>query len=246
MPRYIAPNTDASRLAFMAKAVQTATNDAAVVGSKTSLPDVLLADLTAHYNAFKAADSAVKTALGDRKVETAESAAAMAKLNMYTSHLWTAVAHRALREGHPPRIFGYYGLNSDGTQPTLTTRREQLLMAERVIDGDAKAVKAGYAPIVAPSVAELQVVYDEAMAQVGDLPQADRAYDQAQAAVAALRPEADRLIKAVRAAILYGTYEMDVSSQRRVLRNYGARYYYEPNETVDEGDDTAVFDLDGG
>ena len=242
MPKYVAPNSDPTRSTFMAKAVQTATDDAAV-GGTTLLPAPLLADLTTHYDAFKAASRAAKTALGNRKAETAESAAAMATLRMYISHLWTAVVHRALRESHPARIFDYYGLNSDGTQPTLNTRREQLLMAETVIVGDAEAVAAGYAPIIAPSAAELQVVYDAAMAQVGDVPQADRAYDEAQAAVAALRPESDRLIKAVRAAILYGTYEMDTASQRRVLRNYGARYYYAPSEKVDDGDETAVFEL---
>ena len=247
MPKYVTPRTDISRLTFMAKAVQTATDEAAAVaatgGGTTMLNPALLADLTAHYNAFKAASSAVKTALGNRKAETAESVAAMNKLKMYSSHLRTAVRHRALREEQPARIFDFYGLNSDGTQPTFNSRRERLLAAEALIAGDAEAVAAGYAPIVAPSAAELQVVYDAAMAQAGDLPAADKAYDEAQAAVAALRPQADKLIKAVRAAILYATYEMDAPSQRRVLRNYGSEYYYAPAEKVDDGDETAVFEV---
>ena len=246
MPKHVSPNSDPTRLIFMEKAVQTATNDAAIVGGTTLLPAALLADLTAHYNAFDAADRAVKTALGDRMAETAESAAAMAELNMYASHMQTAVYHRSLREKQPVRVLTYYGLPSSGTHPVFTTRREQLRAAKALIAGDAEAVTAGYAPIVAPSAAELQVVYDAAIAQVGDVPQADRAYDQAQADIAAMRPEADRLIKAVRAAILYGTYEMDAASQRRVLRNYGAQYYYAPTETVDDGDETAVFDEGAG
>lgn len=244
MPKYVAPNSDPTRLTFMAKAVQTATDDAAVAGSTPLLPAPLLADLTAHYAAFKAASNAVQTALGNRKAETAENTAAMARLKMYISHMQTAVFHRALREGHPARVLDYYRLNSDGTKPTLTTQREQLLMAEALIAGDAEAVAAGYAPTNSPTAAELQAVYDDAMAQAGDVPQADKAYDNAQTAIAVLRPEADRLVKAVRAAILYGTYEMDAASQRRVLRNYGARYYYAPSETVDSGDETAVFELD--
>ena len=244
MPRYVAPNSDPTRSTFMAKAVQTATNDAAAVGSTPLLPAALLADLTAHYANFKAAGNAVQTALGNRKAETAENRAAMAKLKMYISHMQTAVFHRSLREGHPARILDYYRLNSDGTKPIFTTQREQLLLAEALIAGDAEAVAAGYAPTNSPTAAELQTVYDEAMAQAGDVPQADKAYDDAQAAIAVLRPEADRLIKAVRAAIMYGTYEMDAGSQRRVLRNHGARYYYAPSESVDSGDETAVFELE--
>ncbi len=244
--QYIAPNSDTTRLTFMEKAVQTATDDAAIAGGTTVLPAQLLTDLTAHYNAFDAADRLVKTTLGDRKAETAESAAAMAKVKMYTSHMRTAVYHRTLREEQPDRVLTYYGLNRGGVHPIHTARREQLRAAKALIAGDAEAVTAGYPPSVNPSAAELQVVYDAAIEQVGDVPQADRRYDEAQAAIAAMRPEADRLIRSARAAILYATHEMDAASQRRMLRNYGARYYYAPGEKVDDGDETAVFELDAG
>jgi hypothetical protein len=231
-------------MAFMAKATQTAAENIAA-GGETILPAPLVTDLTALYANFTAADHAVQLALGNRKAETAESEAALARLTMYLSHVWTAVHHRALREGHPPRIYDYYRMNGNGTHPIMNNRQERLLMAAAVIAGEAEAVAAGYAPIVAPTILELQAVYDDAMAQVGDLPLADKAYDEAQAAIAALRPDADRLIKAARAAITYATYEMDQPSQRRVQRNYGSRYYYDSGEPVDEGDETPVFEMTG-
>lgn len=77
--------------------------------------------------------------------------------------------------------------------------------------------------------------------QSNDLPIADAAYDEAQAAVDALRSQADALIKATRAAILYSTYDLDPPSQRRVLRNFGSVYRYLAGEVVDVGDETAVF-----
>ena len=91
-----------------------------------------------------------------------------------------------------------------------------------------------------PSAAEVAAVLATAVAESNDVPIADAAYDEAQTAVDALRPQADALIKAVRAAILYSTYEMDAPSQRRVLRNYGAVYRYLAGEVVDVGDETAV------
>ena len=221
--------------------IQTAVS--ARANNNPYLDDPLFNDLSAHYAAYDAAHKAARAALGQRVNETAESAAAMDKLEMYISHMWTAVYHRALREGQSARVLGYYKLNSDGTHPVLTSRRQRLLMGKALIAGDAEAVAAGYAPIGFPSAAELQVVYDAAAAQVKDVPQADAAYDEAQTAVAALRPEADRLIKEVRDAIVYSTRNMDTASQRRVLRNHGARYYYLPDETVDDGDETAVFEL---
>ena len=112
--------------------------------------------------------------------------------------------------------------------------------ATLVVEGDAKAVADGYPPVTSPSAAEVQAVLATAIAESNDVPLADAAYDEAQAAVDALRGKADSLIKAVRAAIIYSTYEMDPPSQRRVLRHYGSVYRYLSGETVDEGDTTAV------
>lgn len=238
MPTYQVPRSDVDRLAFMNRAMKTA--NAIPVDGTQRLPAQLLTDLTAHYAAYRAAYDAVEAALSQRKTETAESAAAMARLEMFISHLWTAVYNRAQRENQPVGVLGYYKLNNDGSRPTPTRREEWLEMALSVINGDAMAVADGYPAAVNPSAAEVQAVYDTAVAETDDVPAADAAYGEAQAAVAALRPQADKLIKATRAAILYSTYDMEPAAQRRILRNYGSVYRYLPDEPVDEGDDTAV------
>lgn len=238
MPRYKAPNTDAARLSFLDKAVETATTTQLAGTSQIDAP--LLAELTAHLALFRAANRTVQNALSDRTGETAEVTAAMSKLTMHISHMWTAVYHRYLREEQSVRILGYYRLGSDGNRPSITKRRDALLMADELIGGDAKAITEGFAPIAQPTVAELTAVRDRARTEVKDAPLADAAYDRAQAAVAALRPEADRLIKEARDMILYAARNMDAASQRRVLRNHGAQYYYLPSEKIDEGDETAV------
>ncbi|MCP4427309.1 MAG: hypothetical protein GY803_22705, partial [Chloroflexi bacterium] len=180
-------------------------------------------------------------ALAQRVGETAEAKAAVDKLYMFISHMWTAVHHRYLREGQSPAILGYYRLGNDGSRPQIIKRQDILLMADALISGDAQAVLAGYAPISQPTALELQAVRDAARAETGDSPSADAVYDEAQTAVAALRPEANRLIKESRDYILFSTRTMDAPSQRRVLRNYGARYYYDLGEKVDEGDENPEF-----
>lgn len=239
MPQYSVPKSDVTRLAFMSRAIKTA--EAVPEDGIQRIPAPLLADLKTHYAAYRTAYEAVDAALSRRKTETEESAVAMARLQMYLSHLWTAVYNRAQRENQPVGLLGYYKLNSDGARPAPTRREEWLELAASVVSGDAAAVAAGYPAAVNPSAAELQAVRATAVAESNDLPPADAAYDEAQTAVAVLRPQADSLIKAVRAAILYSTYEMDEPSQRRVLRNYGSVYRYLPGEPVDDGDETAVF-----
>ncbi|MDA0242786.1 MAG: hypothetical protein OT477_05180 [Chloroflexi bacterium] len=238
MPQYVAPNTDVSRLAFMSRALKTA--EAMPPNATQHIPAPLLAELTAHYQAYRAAYEAAQAALSRRKTETAESAAAMARLQMYLSHLWQAVANRVQRENLPVGALGYYKLTNDGHRPTFSRREEWLEVATSVVAGDAQAVLAGYPAAVNPSAAELQAVLATAVAESNHLPIVDAAYDEAQAAVDALRPKADALIKSVRAAVIYATHEMDPASQRRVLRHYGSVYRYVSGEVLDEGDESAV------
>jgi len=113
-------------------------------------------------------------------------------------------------------------------------------MGNDLIAGDAQAVAAGFAPIAEPSALELQAALDDAQAEAGEAVAADRAYDQAQAALAALRPRANELIKETRDVILFATRRLDAPSQRRILRSFGAQYTYLVGEKVDVGDETAV------
>jgi len=239
MPKYRVPDSDSTRLDFMDKTISTA-NKAAADGKTERIPADLLAAVTAHYALYSNAHEAMQIALGQRVGETAEAAAIIDKLRMYISHMWTAVYHRYLREGQSPSVLAYYRLGSDGTRPPITKQQEVLRMADALISGDAKAVDDGFAPIAQPTAAELQAVRDTARSETSDAPSADSVYDEAQATVASLRPEADRLIKEVRDYVTFSARNMDAPSQRRILRNYGAQYYYTPTEKIDEGDETAV------
>ena len=238
MPKYDVPDSDLSRLSFMNQAITVAA--AVPIGGVKYINDALLADLTAHHTAYRAAYDDATKALGKRKTETAESAAAMAHMQMCISHLWTAVYNRAQREKQDVGLLAYYKLTSDGGRPAIRKRQDWLTTAQSVIKGDEEAVVDGYPPAVNPSAVDVQAAYTTAMSEFTDVPLADGVYDRAQAAVAELRPRADALIKAVRAGILYATYEMDAASQRRGLRNYGASFSYLPGETVDDGDETAI------
>ncbi len=238
MPQYVAPNSDISRLTYMNRAIRTAAS--AQTAGEQILDAALLADLTAHYTAYRVAYDEVEASLSRRKNETAESEAAVTRLEMYVNHIWTAVKNRARRENHPVGVLGYYKLNADSSRPTPSGRDQWAEMAVSIINGDATAVADGFPPIACPSAAELQLVLDNAQSERDDIPMADKKYDNAQAAVAALRPRADELIRDVRDVVQFAVRKMDAPSQRRTLRNYGARYYYLPSEQVDDGDETAV------
>jgi hypothetical protein len=231
MPTYQAPNSDASRLAFMNKATQTAALDK--TNGSAYLDAALLQELTDQYTAYNTAYEATQAALGGRVSETAESNEALEKLKMYVSHLWTSISNRAQRLGLSAGVLNYYGLTSGGTRPTPGGQAAWLQLAEQIVKGDAQAVAAGFAPAAEPSAAELQAVLTSAIAEANDVVAADRAYDKAQAELDTYRPKADALIQEVRDVILFGTRRMDAPSQRRILRTYGAQFRYLPDEPLD-------------
>ncbi len=238
MPQYKAPQNDADRRNFIEKTLQTAVLDQAA--STPYLDTVLVDELTTFFATFDAAYQAATAALGTRVGESAESQAAMAVLIMHIRHMWTAVYNRAQRQNLSAELLKYYKLGSDGSRPRPSSQLEWIGMGSDLIAGDAQAVAAGFAPIAEPSALELQAALDNAKAEAGDVVAADRAYDQAQEALAALRPRANALIKETRDVILFATRRQDASSQRRILRSYGAEYTYLVGEVVDVGDETAV------
>lgn len=100
--------------------------------------------------------------------------------------------------------------------------------------------------MVNPSAAQLQAVLAATMSEAEDVAMADRAYDEAQEAVVALRPQADKLIEDVMAELRFNLRKKDPPSQRRIMRTYGARFRYLEGEPVDLDDEPAEEEEGGG
>ena len=240
MPIYRAPRSDAERLAFMKKAIAAAVADAEL--GTVYADAAFMTIFAAHYEAYDNAYVEVQSTLAARVQETAESSAALDKLKMYVSHVWFSVYHRAKRLGLPDGVLAYYLLNADGSRPALSTRENWESAAGHLIKGDGEAVEAGYTAMAEPTAVELQAVLDASLAEASDVIKADRSYDQAQETLATFRDTADEHIRELRDLVVFGTRKKESSSQRRVLRSYGAKYRYLPGEVVDEGEETAVMD----
>jgi hypothetical protein len=109
-------------------------------------------------------------------------------------------------------VLTFYQLPLDGTIPKPTNQEQWLTMAVQVIKGDADAVAAGFPAMANPSAAELEVVLKTAQSESDDVAMADRAYDAAQEAVAALRAQADELVSEVMAELRFNLRKHDAPS----------------------------------
>jgi hypothetical protein len=234
MPYYDAPSNDVQRLAFLQRAYATGLQDVAA-GAGLVNQETLDA-LAAFLPGFQAAMGAVSARLGARAKETQERVEAVEQVKLYTRDLWEVVKRRVRRLNQPAAVLSFYQLPLDGSVPNPTTQEDWLALAAQVVGGDAEAVAAGYPATVSPSAAELQAVLAAAVSEAADVTAADRAYDLAQAAVAALRSQADGLLEEVMADLRYRLRKLDAPSQRRIMRTYGARFRYLPGEPVDPDD----------
>lgn len=238
MPYYNAPSNDAQRLTFLTRSVETGPADVAAGNAYVS--QETLDAISALLPQFEAAVNAVSDKLGSRSKEVREQAIAIEQIKTYTRDTWEVIKRRARRLGQPAEVLQFYQLPLSGVTPNPSTQEEWLALAAQVVQGDANAVAAGYPPALDPSAADLAAVLEATKSEVKDVAMADRAYNEAQKAVAALRPQADELIADVVAELRFTLRKEEASNQRRMMRTYGARFRYLEGEPLDPGDEVVA------
>lgn len=121
------------------------------------------------------------------------------------------------------RAFYHLDVNSDSVPP-MGSDDAVIEMGQWLIDGDPRRITAGGAPMAMPTIAEVSAKYTIFMNSYHALSTLKDAYDTAQEAVQALRPEADALILRMwnEAETAYDNESME--SKRRNAREWGVVY----------------------
>lgn len=232
MPEYRAPRSDLARQAFLETAARTGQED--IDAGNNYIAKSLVDDIGGFLPGFDTKVEAVTATLSGREKEVREKNEAVANLITYVHDLWEVLKRRVNRKKEPAEVLTFYQLPLDGTNPTPNSDKEWLTMAENVVDGDAKAVAAGHDAMANPSAEELNAVMVDTQKEVDEVAPADRQYDEAQEAIAALRPRADELIGEVMDELRFTLRKKDDPSQRRIMRTYGATFTFLPGEPQDE------------
>ena len=232
MPKYVAPESDEKRLAVLDMISLTAPVD--IAAGRGYLTQDALDPLLVFAGKFGVAFKAMTASQGERSRETAEREAALERLKTHVRDFRETLRRRVYRTNQPAGVLNKYNLPLDGAFDEPTTYQDWFMAAQTLINGDAEAVAAGFPAMTNPSAAEVAAALTTAKAETTDVAAAEANLDEAQAAVAALRPEADVLIADVMEQIRFALRKQDAASQRRILRLYGAQFRYLPGETPDE------------
>ncbi|MGM0531912.1 MAG: hypothetical protein ACQER7_11230 [Bacteroidota bacterium] len=232
MAIFTEPTSDDSRLGFLQRALVTAASDRAA--GKSYLTEETMNEVTEFIPVFETAIKNINDSLSKRTVEIQEGSKALEHMKTVIRDLWEVIRRRVNRLNEPAGVLTYYELPLSGITPRPTNIEQWFVLADKIIDGDAKAVAAGYLPMQNPDVEELKEAREKALAERGDIPLADRIYDEAQAEVEGLRPRAIELIDDIMADLRHSLRKMDEPSQRRIMRSYGATFKYYKGEPEDE------------
>lgn len=232
MPVYQAPQSDAQRLDAL-RAI-TATGPQDIAAGKTYVDQDTLDAVATRLAQFETAYFALSSKLSGRAREVSEKDLALTKLQTYVRDFWDVMRRRNTRMEYPVSVLNFFGLPQDGLSPKPTQEKEWITWAELAVKGDTEAVTAGYPAMSNPTAAEVQTILTAYQTQAADIAPADRAYDDAQAAVAALRPQTDELIQDVMDQLRFALRKLDGPSQRRIMRSYGAYFRPLPGEVVEE------------
>jgi len=150
------------------------------------------------------------------------------KLRLFIRHFIRVFNFGIEREVYTAEQRPYYQLdvNQEGL-PTLNTEQEIQMWGDRVVEGEATRVAAGFAPMSNPSAAEVAVVLGNYTTLQGDQSTKKDVYDHEQEDVAALRPEAHDIVNDIWDEVEFTFRKEVASSKRRKAREYGV--VYEPN-----------------
>ena len=235
MPALQYPRSDLARTLVLEQALKTAQLDADSGRNYVNVPWVTNA--TTFVLDFGAKTRRLAELLSLRGREVAEKDAALAELEMFVRHFWNVLEMRIVRLKLPASLFQLYNLPQSGANPTETRAIFWIETGRELVKADGLAVEQGYTAMSNPSAAELQVVVAQAEKEFGDVPMADREIDLLQQQLADLRPQADKLIRALNAQLEAALYDLSDESLRRVKRSYGFEFYTRPGEAVESPDD---------
>ena len=240
MPTLAMPRTDLDRTLVLEAAVKVGIQDTAA--GRTYIAPAWLKKTDIFVADFGPKVRRLAELKANRGREVLEKDAALETLQLYARHFCNVLEMRIIRLKQPDSLFTLYNLPRSGESPNISQAKYWLELARGLIAADATAVGQGFPPMVNPSAAELQTLLESAQKEYDEVPMADRAIDDLQTELDTLRPQADKLIKALNAQLEAALYELPDEGIRRVTRTYGFDFYTRPGEAVETPDDTVATD----
>jgi len=240
MPDYLKAGSDTARLAFLKDSFAAAKSDKEA--GKTYILEETFKNLKSFVPLLEDKVTTISQKLSARSKEIDERNSNMSKLSTFVRDGFEVTRRQVNRLSLPAHVLQLYGLPLDGTTPNPSSASEWLTIAKTFVEGAKKVAEQGYPAVACPSPEEIEHTRKNAQKEYDDVVTADRAFDEAQAGIADMRKQADELISDIMAELRLTLRKLDMPSQRRVQRSYGAKFKYLKGEDVDSDDTDPVIE----
>ena len=239
MPTVYSPYSDSERAAFFDKLEKQALKDQEA--GNVYLDPVTLELIRQFMETYGGDLINLASMLALKGRELREKNVAIKDFEVAVRDFCAVLKRMILRRKLPVDVFRYYKMELRGTTPKIKSQKHLLRVAQELIQGDAKAVQNGFEPMVNPGAEEVAQFLEAAEKELSEAQDAASEYDELQKKVAAMRPEANRLISDAVGELRFFLRRKNPVSRRRIMRNYGVEFKYmvgEPRDPEDEPDTT--------
>jgi len=228
MPYRRLPNTDASRLKALKKALEK---------GKELTP----MDLAYKQGTFQRARSFLpkwEKAIAEHKTtydiqikNNKEYLKKLKKAKLYISHFIQVVNMAILRGELQPSVRLFYNIEEDNSRlPNLNTETEVVDWGKYLIDGETKRKMSGYTPITNPTIAVVKVHYDNFLEAYKFQKMLQKNHARALNNLSELRSEADDIILNVWNEVEETYNDLPDDLKREKAQDYGLVYVFRKNE----------------
>ena len=231
MPYLDKPSNDEERLNLVKTTLKTNLSDSA--SDMSFLTTETVQSATAVSLTFENKLKNLNGALAVRSRDIREKNDSIKTVEVYIRDLWEVTKRRVHRKNLPAEVLTYYMLPLDGSVPLSISPMEIFTLTAQIIEGDSKAVIAGFEPAANPSAAELSTVLILAEKEAADVPPSDRKMSIAQEELAIERTKIDEVINDIIDDLEYALRKKNAPARRRIMRTYGVSFKYLPGEPED-------------
>lgn len=153
------------------------------------------------------------------------------KARLYLSH-FIRVMNMAVQRGDIRRdSFDFYGIPQDNPQlPVLNTEKDIIYWGEKIIEGEAKRLRAGRTPITNPTIAVVKVHFEKFMDALQFQKTLHKRTGDYGDKISDMRREADNIILKIWNEVEESFSGLDEEVKRKEAEKYGLIYVFRKSE----------------
>lgn len=238
MPYRRLPNTDAARIRAMKEALARGRE---IPPFKLAYSSKTFVRVQGFLPTFENIHQLQRQSQGYQSDTSKEYQEALKKARLYLSH-FMRVMYMAIQRGEIRKdSFDFYGITDYNSPiPQLTSEKDIIHWGQKVIEGEAKRIRAGRTPITNPTIAVVKVHIEKFMDAVQYQRTLHKRTMEYGLKISELRKEADDIILNVWNEVESTFSSLEEATKRAEAEKYGLVYVFRKNELEKISEDSEL------